>query len=147
MPDNRDKRSNVRPRGQGESLDATGDGVDLLEVGPEDHEDLLEFEDDGGLAAKIRRQQLKAMITALEENYPSLRMFVYDERRVFSAPITVFGPLLGVIYVGHFYLSFRSKDRVRHLAEHFDGLIREATIDARDAAKWLQGLAATVKGR
>ena len=100
-----------------------------------------------GLAAKIRRQQLDAMIAALEDNYPSLRMFVYDGRRVFSAPITVFGPLLGVIYVGRFYLAFRSKERVRSLAEHFDGLVREATVDARDAAKWLKGLAASVKGR
>ncbi len=93
-----------------------------------------------GLSVKIRRHQLDAMIAAVEENYPSLRLFLYDERRVFSAPITVFGPLLGVIYVGQFYLAFRSKERVRHLTEHFDGLVREATVDARDIAKWLKAL-------
>ncbi len=93
-----------------------------------------------GLSAKIRRRQLDALITAVEDNYPSLRLFLYDERRVFSAPITVFGPLLGVIYVGNFYLALRSKERVRQLAAHFDGLIREATVDARDVGKWLKAL-------
>lgn len=93
-----------------------------------------------GLSEKIRRDQIDALIEALERHYPSLRLFLYDARRVFSAPITVFGPMLGVVYVGHFYLAVRSRERVRLLTEHFDGLIREATVDARDAAKWLKAL-------
>ncbi len=93
-----------------------------------------------GLSAKIRRDQLDALIMAAEQHYPSLRLFFYDARRIFSAPITVFGPLLGVVYVGHFYLAVRAKERVRLLTVHFDGLVREATVDARDVGKHLKTL-------
>ena len=93
-----------------------------------------------GLPAKVRKQQLDVLIAAVEDNYPALRIFLYDERRVYSAPITVFGPLLGAIYVGHFYLAVRSKERIRLLSKHFDGLVRAATVDARDVAKWLKAL-------
>ena len=74
--------------------------------------------------------------------YPSLRLFLFDARRVFSAPVTVFGPLIGVVYVGNFYLAFRESSRVRSLSLHFDWLVREAEIDARDTADYIDGLAA-----
>ncbi len=97
-----------------------------------------------GLAAEVRREQLEVMATAARDFFPSLRLFLFDSRRVFSAPISVFGPLVGVVYIGRFYLSFRSRDRVRMLTEQFDSLVREAEVDARDASGWLQDLAATV---
>ncbi|MBX2804765.1 MAG: helix-turn-helix domain-containing protein [Hyphomicrobiales bacterium] len=93
-----------------------------------------------GLSADVRREQIEALIEATQSFYPSMRIFLYDARRIFSAPITVFGPLLGAVYVGHFYLSVRSKERVRLLTEHFDGLVREAVVDARDVSKWLKSL-------
>ncbi|PRY25038.1 helix-turn-helix protein [Aliiruegeria haliotis] len=93
-----------------------------------------------GLAADIRREQVDAMIEAGESLYPSLRLFLYDSRRMFSAPVTVFGSFLGVVYVGRFYLAFRSRDRVRSLTEHFDGLVREAEIGSRGVVPWLQAL-------
>ncbi|HKJ62084.1 MAG TPA: helix-turn-helix transcriptional regulator [Hyphomicrobiales bacterium] len=93
-----------------------------------------------GLSAKVRREQLDVFIEATQTFYPSMRIFLYDARRIFSAPITVFGPFLGAVYVGHFYLAFRSKERVRLLIEHFDGLVREAVVDARDVSKWLKAL-------
>jgi cell division protein FtsZ len=43
-------RAQEDPQGSG----AGGEGLDLLEVGPEDQDDLLEFEDDGGLQARIK---------------------------------------------------------------------------------------------
>jgi len=93
-----------------------------------------------GLSAAVRRKQMDALIEATQAFYPSMRIFLYDARRIFSAPITVFGPLLGAVYVGHFYLAVRSKERVRLLTEHFDSLVREAEVDARDISKWLQSL-------
>lgn len=89
-----------------------------------------------GLSASVRREQLDALIEATQSFYPSMRIFLFDARRIFSAPITVFGPLLGAVYVGHFYLAVRSKERVRLLTEHFDSLVREAVVDARDVSKW-----------
>ena len=91
-----------------------------------------------GLGAADRRQQLDAMARQCERHFPALRLFLFDARRLFSAPITVFGPLIGVIYVGRFYLAFRESSRVRSLSEHFDWLVREAEIDARDAAGWIR---------
>jgi transcriptional regulator with XRE-family HTH domain len=97
-----------------------------------------------GLDTATRRHQLLNMAEACDRLYPAVRLFLYDARRIFSAPVTVFGPLLGVVYVGRFYLAFRSRDRVRALSQHFDGLVREAEVDARDAPGWIYELADTV---
>ncbi len=94
-----------------------------------------------GLDAEARRAQLVSLAMTLDELYPAVRLFLYDARRIFSAPVTVFGPLIGVVYIGRFYMAFRSRDRVRALTRHFDGLIREAEVDARDAPAWVAALA------
>ncbi|SLN68221.1 hypothetical protein ROJ8625_03531 [Roseivivax jejudonensis] len=96
-----------------------------------------------GLGRAARAEQIARLAETCEEFYPALRVFVFDARRVFSAPITLFGPLIGVIYVGRFYLAFRESSRIRSLTRHFDGLIREASVDARDAAAYLRGLTVT----
>ena len=97
-----------------------------------------------GLDVERRRAQLESMARSTRALYPSLRLFLYDERRIFSAPVTVFGPLLVAVYIGRFYLAFRSRDRVRSFSEHFDGLVREAEVDARDVPDWIEELTATV---
>ena len=63
-----------------------------------------------------------------------LRIFLFDARTVFSAPVTIFGPLMAVIYVGRVYLAFRERRRVTSLTRHFDWLVREAVVDARQVA-------------
>jgi hypothetical protein len=80
------------------------------------------------------------MAETCAEHFPSLRVFLFDMRKVYSAPLTVFGPLLAVIYVGQIYLSFRSTDRVQALTRHFDWLVREASVDAREVPAWLADL-------
>ena len=74
--------------------------------------------------------------------YPRLRLFLFDARKLFSAPVTVFGPNLAVIYVGRFYLAFREGQRVRSLSDHFDWLVREAEIDARAVPDHIRSLLA-----
>jgi transcriptional regulator with XRE-family HTH domain len=98
-----------------------------------------------GLDAGARRAQIERMIGMCEELYPSLRLFLFDARRVFSAPVTVFGPRVGVVYVGRFYLAFRESARIQSLTQHFDWLVREADVDARGAADWMRGLLAQVR--
>lgn len=93
----------------------------------------------------LRRPQIAALAEAARANYPSLRFFFFDARRVFSAPVTIFGTRLAAIYVGRFYLAMRGAERVRALTEHFDGLVREAEVDAREAADWLDELGARVR--
>ncbi|PJK29582.1 helix-turn-helix domain-containing protein [Minwuia thermotolerans] len=93
-----------------------------------------------GLGVSARRSQLDQLARYCEEFFPALRLFLFDTRKVFSAPLTVFGPLLAVIYVGSVYLAFRERERVRSMATHFDWLVREATVDARAAAAHIAAL-------
>jgi transcriptional regulator with XRE-family HTH domain len=93
-----------------------------------------------GLDPGIRDRQVAHLIALHKQLYPSLRIFLYDARRVWSAPLTIFGPLVGVLYLGQHYLAFREKERVRALTAHFDGLVREAYISARAWPDHLQAL-------
>ncbi len=91
----------------------------------------------------IRRAQIDYMLDLHDQLYPALRVHLFDARRLWSAGLTVFGPLIGVVYLGQQHLAFRDRDRVRHLVEHFDGLVREADVSARDWPKHLQALSAS----
>jgi transcriptional regulator with XRE-family HTH domain len=93
-----------------------------------------------GLPADVRREQLDHLAGLCDQLYPSLRIYLFDARRVFSAPVSVFGPLLAVVYLGRDYLAFRDSVRVERLSDHFDWLVREATMGARDVAGFLRGL-------
>lgn len=97
-----------------------------------------------GLPLPARLQQMDHLIALADQLYPSLRLYFFDARRVFSAPVTVFGPLLAVVYLGRHYIAFRDTARVAGITGHFDGLVREAAIGARDAAPHLRGLRATM---
>lgn len=93
-----------------------------------------------GLSAEVRRAQIDRLIALAEQLYPSLRLYLFDARRVFSAPVTVFGPLLAVVYLGRHYIAFRDRERVEAVSQHFDWLVREAAVGAREMAAYLRGL-------
>jgi transcriptional regulator with XRE-family HTH domain len=97
-----------------------------------------------GLPADIRLEQMDRLITLCDQLYPSLRIYLFDARRVFSAPVTVFGPLLAVVYLGRHYIAFRDSARVAKVAQHFDWLVREASLSARDVGDHLRGLRANI---
>ena len=92
------------------------------------------------MPAELRRAQIERMIRLHEQHYPSLRVFLFDARRVFSAPLTVFGPLMAALYIGQSYLVFRDAERVRAFVRHFDFLVREASVSARDFPAHLRAL-------
>lgn len=134
-----------------QAIEAMRDKVDWLREGVSDYEIALPLHELHALAegsgyyrgadADIRRDQLRQMAGICDELYPSLRLFLFDAREVYSAPLTVFGPILAVMFVGRFYLAFRESERVRTLTQQFDWLVREAKIDARDAASYIAELA------
>jgi transcriptional regulator with XRE-family HTH domain len=93
-----------------------------------------------GLSAEVRREQLDRFIQLSADLYPAVRLCLFDARRVFSAPVTVFGAMRAVIYLGRNYLSFRDRPRVEVLTQHFDWLVREAEVGARDVPAHLTGL-------
>jgi hypothetical protein len=80
------------------------------------------------------------LIHLTQSLYPALRLYLFDAHRVFSSPITVFGPMLAVLYLGRHYLAFRDSARVESFTRHFDWLVREAALGARDAPGHLQSL-------
>ena len=83
------------------------------------------------LPLDLRKQQIEHWLDLSKALYPRMRIYLFDARQVYSAPITVFGPLLAVIYLGSNYLAFRDTQRVRAFSDHFDNLVREARITAR----------------
>jgi transcriptional regulator with XRE-family HTH domain len=95
-----------------------------------------------GVPADLRAAQLDHIAALHDDLYPTLRLHLFDARKLFSAPITVFGPLLAVIYLGQNYLAFRDTERVQMFTRHFDRLVREALITPRDLSKHIQYLKA-----
>lgn len=97
-----------------------------------------------GLSPALRLAQIDHWQELYTQFYPGLRVYLFDARKVFSAPVTVFGPLLGVVYLGRHYIAFRDVARVNSLSAHFDWLVREAEIGARDFPATLAALRANI---
>lgn len=138
-----------------QAIGASQDRLDWMRQARSDHEIALPLHElasfaraEGyyaGLSPRIRRQQIARMAELHAQLYPTLRLHLYDARRVYSAPVTVFGPLLAVVYLGRNYLAFRDRERVQAISGHFDGLVREAAIPSRDFPGHLERLAAAVR--
>jgi hypothetical protein len=93
-----------------------------------------------GLPAGLRGAQIDHMLRLHAQLYPALRVYLFDARRVFSAPMTVFGPLLAVIYLGSQHIAFRDRERVDGISRHFDLLVKEAAASAREFTGVLERL-------
>lgn len=96
------------------------------------------------LPPAIRRQQIDRFLDLAEQLYPRLRIYLFDARRLYSAPITLFGPLLCVFYAGGHYLAFRDRDRIETFTSHFDRLVRAAEVSARALPDHLRELRRTI---
>ena len=93
-----------------------------------------------GLDRPARQAQLAYMATLVEELYPSFRLFLYDQRRTFSIPYTVFGPQRAAIYVGEMYIVLNATEHIRSLTRHFDNLIRHAVVSSNESAAYIVAL-------
>jgi transcriptional regulator with XRE-family HTH domain len=96
-----------------------------------------------GLAPPLRRAQLTHMAELCEELYPTFRWFLFDGRRRFSAPLTIFGPHRAALYIGQMYLVLNSQEHIRLLTRHFDQLIRNAVLQPPEVVDLLRELAST----
>lgn len=97
-----------------------------------------------GLPLDIRLEQLAHFERLTTQLYPRLRIYLFDAKRLFSAPLTIFGPLLCVFYGGSHYMAFRDRERIETFTLHFDQLIREADITARQISGRLRALRAAI---
>jgi len=98
-----------------------------------------------GLPAALRLAQTDQLIALTRQLYPRLRIYQFDARRLYSAPVTIFGPLLAVFYAGGHYMAFRDTQRIETFSNDFDTLIREATHTARDFPDHLTELRALIR--
>jgi transcriptional regulator with XRE-family HTH domain len=134
----------------GQAIGASADRLNWMSKAQSDYEIALPLHDLYAFARAegyyhdcphdIRIKQLKHLKTLVQQLYPCLRLSLFNARRVYSAPITIFGPLLAVIYLGQKYLVFRDRERISALTQHFDGLIREAHIGSRGLPDLIQTL-------
>lgn len=97
-----------------------------------------------GLCADVRAEQIAQIGRLATQLYPRLRVSLFDARRLYSAPLTLFGPLLCVFYVGSNYLAFRDRNRIETFTAHFDQLVREAAVSPRALPDHLETLGASV---
>jgi hypothetical protein len=89
---------------------------------------------------EVRRAQLTHLIALCEELYPRFRWFLYDGRELYSAPITIYGPIRAAIYIGQAFLVLQSRDHIRALIGHFDQLVRAAKVGPTDMPGYLRRL-------
>ncbi|MGR3620961.1 helix-turn-helix domain-containing protein [Pseudophaeobacter sp.] len=97
-----------------------------------------------GLPLDIRLEQLAQFERLTTQLYPRMRIYLFDAKRLFSSPLTIFGPLLCVYYAGSHYLAFRDRERIETFTTHFDQLVREADITARQFPGRLRALKAAI---
>jgi transcriptional regulator with XRE-family HTH domain len=124
-----------------QAINASSDRLDWMRQSRSDYEIALPLYEMQSFAAatgyytdlpsEVRHGQIDHLLTLCDALYPRLRIYLYDARRLYSAPVTVFGPLLAVLYVGRNYIAFRDTARITAFTTHFDQLVREATITAR----------------
>lgn len=96
------------------------------------------------LPQDIRIAQVDRLIEVSQDLYPRLRIYLFDARRLYSAPVTIFGPKMAVLYIGQTYMAFRDTERVQALTQHFDHLVREAQVTARQFPDHLRALMADI---
>lgn len=94
-----------------------------------------------GLSLADRKAQIEHLIVSCRDLYPSLRVYLCDNKKVYSSPITVFGHFLAVVYIGRYYMVFRERKQIQALTQHFDYLVREADTGARTAADTIEKMA------
>ncbi|MBO9472617.1 MULTISPECIES: helix-turn-helix domain-containing protein [unclassified Shimia] len=133
-----------------QAINASRDRLNLMRAAQSDYEIALPRHDmesfargEGyyrGLPTETRARQLDHFATLSAQLYPRMRLYLFDARRLYSSPITVFGPLLAVLYLGRNYLAFRDTERVTSFTEHFDNLVRQADVTAREIPAYIEQL-------
>ena len=136
-----------------QAINASADRLDWMRQSRSDYEIALPLSECANMARgvgyyetapdDVRKAQLDLLISLTDSLYPGLRLYLYDARRLWSAPLTIFGPLLAVLYVGRHYLAFRDTERVAAFTTHFDQLVREASVSAREVPDHLRRLRKT----
>ena len=93
-----------------------------------------------GLLRGQRQAQLAHLIHLIEELYPTFRLFLYDGRKHYLSPFTIFGPKRAAVYLGDMYMVINSVEHIRQLTRRFDEAIRLASIPPDRTSDWIKNL-------
>ncbi|MGR4001031.1 MAG: helix-turn-helix domain-containing protein [Alphaproteobacteria bacterium] len=99
-----------------------------------------------GLSRADRVLQLRDMARLTRDLYPSFRWFLFEGRRQFVPPMTIFGVQRVAFYIGRSFLVLNNPAQVRHFISQFDGLIRDATHSPTEVPAYLLELADSSEG-
>ncbi len=92
------------------------------------------------LSLAERKEQLDQIAELSDELYPRFRWFLFDGSKRYASPITIFGPLRAALYLGQSYLVLTATEHIRVLIRDFDELIKAATVQPPDLAKYIARL-------
>lgn len=84
------------------------------------------------LPAKLRPSQMDRHIDLYEQLFQAWRFHLFDARCPYSAPITAYGPLLALLYLGRRYIAFSDNEWVQAFTMRFDALVLAASIPSRE---------------
>jgi transcriptional regulator with XRE-family HTH domain len=92
------------------------------------------------LDADARDEQIEALRSMIGELYPSVRLYLFNGRKRYSVPYTIFGARRAAVYMGQMYFAFNTTDYVRILVRQFDDLVRNAEVHAHEVGGFLDSL-------
>ena len=98
-----------------------------------------------GVPSAKRKSHLHVMAQMIEEFYPRLRVYLYDGRERFSMPYTVFGHQRVAVYAGEIYLLLNGRQTIQTMADHFDNLVKSASVHAHEAADYVAKLSNDIR--
>jgi|TARA_B110000285_G_scaffold235307_1_gene316218 transcriptional regulator with XRE-family HTH domain len=97
------------------------------------------------LSLEDRCKQLEWFSQLVDQLYPKLRVYLFNESRNYASPYTIFGAKRSAVYMGHMYFVFNTSEHVQTLTGHFDGLIRAAEVQAHQLKDWIEDLLNEIK--
>lgn len=94
--------------------------------------------------ADKRKRHLQAMQQMINVFYPRMRVYLFDGSERFSMPYTVFGHQRVAVYAGEIYLLLNGRQTIQTMADHFDNLVKAASVHAHEVSDYVGDLAAGV---
>ena len=97
-----------------------------------------------GASRDQSHRQLSYMARVCRDNYPALRLHLFDGTETYSAPFTVFGKQRVALYIGEAYLVVTGRDQVRGFTRQFDRLVRRAVVASNVVHERVQQMADSI---
>lgn len=92
----------------------------------------------------FEKQEVKAQLLHMadyyEKNYPTQKLYLYDEIDRMSTPILIYGAQKVSFWMGSFYLVFHSRDIISAAQKNFDNMIKIARYFPHEVPDYIRSL-------